>query len=513
MSDDVRVVRRPRGVKAAGSGSDGGGSDGTQKRGWVRRSVLIGASVIGVVALIAGATVAWGLWSLNSVNRLDLELTEAQDDKPSNFLLIGSDSRENVDESGKGSGVMNGSGSPEGRRADSIAIVRVDKANERLDMLSIPRDLWLPIGETDKNQRINTAYAKSTQTLIDTIQRGLGIPINHTVEVDFRSFQDIIESVGGVPVWFDHPVRDKNSGLQLDKGCANLDGFQGLAFARSRHLEWKNGSKWVADPTGDLGRMTRQQILTRAALTKVRGMGLDDIPKLKGIVDAALGNVQLDSNMGNGDMIDLARQFSDFDPQRLQTHSLAVTPHTTDGGAAVVLLDPAASAPVIGLYTGATSTPPTVTTTTLPPPEPSDVIVSVYNATPKQGEARRVSFVLGEGGFGAGAVETSPATETQTVITYPKDGKAMAELIAPWMTPVPKLELDKALPPGNVRVTIGSDFKKISEPTGVASAQVTATTPTTAPSSTAAAGSTPTTTAAPEVGWTPGSPPAGVACG
>ena len=470
----------------------------------------MGASIVGVIALVAGAGVAWGVWSFNRVKRVDVQLAKAGDEEPRNYLVIGSDSRANVNKNEPGSGVMLGSGAPEGRRADSIAVVRIDPKKERVDMLSIPRDLWLPISPSGKTQRINTAYAKSAQNVIDTIQKNLNVPINDYVEVDFQGFQDLITAIGGVPMYFDHPVRDKNSGLQIvKKGCARLDGFQGLAFARSRHLEWSNGSKWVSDPTGDIGRITRQQVLARAALTKVRGMGLGNITRLKGLLDAGLDNVKLDSTLGFSDILGLAQKFTNFDPNRLQTYALPVTPYKTSGGAAVVLMDQAAAQPALDIFRG-TSTP-TVTTTTVPPPSAGDVTVNVVNATPKQGEARRVSYVLSGGGFAAGQVTSGPAAAT-TSISYPAGGEAMGAMVASWLGPAPDLHEDKTLPPSTVRITIGSDFQHVSKPTAGSTSTAPATTarPTTGSTATASTAAGVTTTT--PTGWTPGVAPAGVPC-
>ncbi|MFM7069417.1 MAG: LCP family protein, partial [Actinomycetes bacterium] len=141
-----------------------------------------------VVALIAA--VGYGAWSYLSVKRVGgLDLSEAADSTPQNFLIVGSDSRANVEKGTAGSGAML-SGATGGQRSDSISIARIDPGSDRIDMLSIPRDLWLPIAGTGKEQRINTAYSKSTQALIDTIEQQLKIPINHFVEVDFVGFQN-----------------------------------------------------------------------------------------------------------------------------------------------------------------------------------------------------------------------------------------------------------------------------------------------------------------------------------
>ncbi len=489
--DATRVVRRRRATSEP-------------ERRWPKRLLIGSLAVVVVIGLVAVAGAAWGLWSFNRLKREDLNLADANGG-PQNYLVIGSDSREGIAKGSAGSGAMLSGDTPSGRRSDSIAIMRIDPSKERVDMLSIPRDLWLPIAGTGKEQRINTAYGHSTQALVDTIQQDLGIPIHHFVEVDFAGFQGIIQTIGGVPMYFDHAVRDRNSGLRVSaKGCTVLDGYQGLAFARSRHLEWNNGVRWVSDPTGDLGRMTRQQLLARAALSKVRTLGIDDIGTLKGIVDAGVDSVKLDSGMGVSDIIGLAQRFSDFDPQRLQTHTLPVVGHRTDGGAAVVLLDQAAAQPTLDLFRGTTASA-AVTTTTEPPPEASDVTVNVGNGTAKKGEARRVSFVLADGGFEVGQVASTPAPVPATVVRYPKGGKAMGQLVAAWIGPAPKLQEDKTLQAGTVTVDIGADFATIAEPPGTGHAATSAV-PATVP------GSAPATTTTTEPGWTPGNPPAGVTC-
>ena len=76
-------------------------------------------------------------------------------------------------------------------------------------------------------------------------------------------------------MYFDTPMRDDNSGLNItEAGCTTLDGEQALGFARARHLEYKDAKgKWKTDPTGDLGRITRQQIFMRKVIDQVGGQG------------------------------------------------------------------------------------------------------------------------------------------------------------------------------------------------------------------------------------------------
>ncbi len=492
------VVRRRRAVPAP------------RQRRWPR---VVGAVV--VVALLAGvAVVGYGWWSYNRVERTELDLAATVPDEPQNFLVIGSDSREHLSADDPNAAVFLGDGAPPGRRSDSMAIVRVDPGEDRISMLSIPRDLWVPIAPTGEEERINTAFANSTQSLIDTIQTNLGVPINHYVEVDFSGFQDLVNTIGGVPVYFDRPVRDRNSGLSIDStGCHVLDGYQGLAFARSRHLEWSDGEEWVDDPSHDIGRMRRQQELARAAMVKLRSLGLSSVTKVTGLVDAAVQNVTIDDQLGVRDLLGLTAHFAEFDPGRMQTYSLPVTPHTTSGGAAVELLDTAAAQPMLDVFRGVVS--PAVTTTTTPPPDERDVTVTILNGTGREGEARRVSWVLSGGGFGLGEIAEAPNRPQRSTVAHAPGGRQMAELVGAWIGPAPEIVEDATLPPGHVRLVLAPEFDFIDDP---ANSDEAATTTTAPPSASAAPGSTPagppvvTTTTYPG-GWSPDAPPAGITCG
>ena len=480
--------------------------------------VLVG--VLAAVVIIAAAVAGYGWWTYQKVDRVDLDLADAVSGEPRNYLVIGSDSRAEINSSDPMAGVMLGGDVPGGQRSDSIAVLRIDPDSDRIDVLSIPRDLWVTLPSGEK-QRINAAYAESTQTLIDTIDENLGIPIHHFAEVDFTGFQRLIDTLGGVPMYFDTPVRDPNSGLRIDDpGCIVLDGAQGLAFARSRHLQYRTDAGWQTDPSGDLGRMTRQQTLMRASLAKARTLGLNNVTQLKSLIDAGLESTTVDSGLGFGDLLGLGQRFSDFDPQRLQTHALAVESYRTDGGAAVLLLDEEASADTLAFFRDEAA-PTTVTTTTVPPPSPSDITVSIYHGGGVEGEARRVSYVLEGGGFDLGEIETADGPVAVTTVSHAPGAERMATLVASWLGPAPQIREDDDLDPGQVSVELGSDFRTVAEPPSEPEAEDSAeeTTTTTAlpgaaadsngGSSQSGSASTTTTTVP---GWTPGVAPEGVEC-
>ena len=155
-------------------------------------------------------------------------------------------------------------------------VLHIDPRQEQAAILSIPRDVVVPIAGTDVVDRVNAAFSLGgAEGLIATVQQSLGITINHYVEVDFVGFKDIVDAVGGVEIYLPRWARDFTSGLDLPKiGCVSVNGTQGLAFVRSRHYEELVDGKWVTDPSGDFGRINRQQDFIRRMLKKALSAGI-----------------------------------------------------------------------------------------------------------------------------------------------------------------------------------------------------------------------------------------------
>ena len=478
-----------------------------------KQKVLRGLGIgIVLVVLAVGGVLAWGIYKLNSLERVDVALAAAAGDEPLNFLLVGSDTRDLAEDTAD-AGSIHGKGAPAGQRADTIVVARVDPASTSVELLSIPRDLWVtrPDG---KEGRINAAYNEGPQALIDTVQQNIGVPINHYVEVNFEGFKGLVDAIGGVPMYFDRPVYDNNSGLRIrEKGCYNLDAVQALAYARSRHLYYSNGKRWVPDPTGDMGRVTRQQIFLRRAMAKISTLGIGDLNTMRRLVDVGVDTVKVDSSLSVDALMGLGRKFRNFDSSTMVTHRLPTTDHKTDGGAAVLLLDEANSAHVLDVFKGTAKDDASNASEggkdgkkETPAVLPSAVTVDVLNGAGTNGLASRVSGELGDAGFARGEVGDAPKA-SKTELRYAAGERALAELVAGGLDPSPKVVEDRTVVAGHVEVTLGRDF------TGV-----TATAPSATSTSTpAAGGSEATTTTIPvadqEIGFVVGDPPPGVTCG
>ena len=268
----------------------------------------VGFSIVLVLAISVGSFLFLNLLvvlKLGKAARVDLTLAESPDGGGANYLLLGSDTRE-FSEGQFGSGVG-------GQRSDTIMVLHTDPDSERSLLVSFPRDLWVNIpGRGDS--KINAAFNEGPQSVIDTLGSNFNVPIHHYVEVNFESFQDMVDAIGTVPVFFPVPTRDLFSDLIIPfAGCIGLNGTQALSFVRSRNLELfdaATGDWETADPIPDIGRIGRQQALLRVIGEKAMNAVLTNPFKANKIADAAVDQLKLDSDFGRGDVFALADGFA-----------------------------------------------------------------------------------------------------------------------------------------------------------------------------------------------------------
>lgn len=468
-----------------------------EPRTWGQRLVLLvsGGLVAGLLATAGGLGYAYAKYSRLARVELGSVLTErSSNDAPQNFLLVGVDSAANLEEDDP---VRDGRSDVGGLRSDTIMLLRVDPASERASLLSLPRDLWVPLA-SGGNQRINAAIESGgPEELIDTIEEYLGIPINHYVQVDFGGFRDLVAVVDGVEVYFEHAARDRNSGLNVEQpGCVMLSPDQALAYVRARHYQSYRDGRWRTDPTGDLGRIGRQQDFIVRALRRAVDKGIRNPVTLDNLVDAALDTVTVDDLLKAEDIVDLATRFRGFNPDLLDLYALPVEDDTVGGAAILRLLDTKAQ-PILDLFRGTDTAALT----------PDGVRVIVLNGSGLPGEAGAASDALVAAGFtSAGTGEAERFDIARTVVRYPAGQAAAADLVARHLVAGAALEEVDGSVGADVVLVTGADFA------GVRSAPLPATSPppTTVqpPSTTSTTGSTTTTSV---IGQVP-EPPPGSGC-
>jgi LCP family protein required for cell wall assembly len=253
-----------------------------------------------------------------------------------NYLIVGSDSRdveELVDAGLDPAGFADGGG----QRSDTMMLLRF--AGGEASMMSIPRDLYVPIADTGRSQKINAAYNGGPSRLVRTVQDSLGVPVHHYLEVDFVSFAKLVDSLGGITIGFMHPAFDRSSGLDVRQaGPVELDGPQALGFVRSRHYVEIIDGQERADARGDLGRVLRQQQFLRAVFGEL-GSTKNPITLARAAGSAA-GGLRIDDTMSLFDAIRFAWRLRALEPAPVE---LPTRLGSNEAGS-VLFLEPGADA-------------------------------------------------------------------------------------------------------------------------------------------------------------------------
>jgi LCP family protein required for cell wall assembly len=406
--------------------------------------------------------------------------------EPMNVLLVGSDTRATLTkEEQKRYGTAGAVG---GQRSDTMLVLHIDPHAEKAAILSIPRDLYVPVAGTGTQGRINTAFDKGPERLIQTIRDALGIQIDHYAEVDFSGFQGIVNVIGPVKVYFPAPARDNLSGLhQKTAGCIPLFGDSALAYVRSRHFEAYESGRWHADPTGDLGRIQRQQDFIRRLMKVAISKGARNPIKLNALINKAAPTITLDKSFSTKDIFRVGKRFKSLEPDQVEMLTLPTTPASI-GGAAVLRMKQPDSQEVIDKFNGTVRKTGTTVPGAVPNIPPGSVRVRVLNGTGTGGQAGDVASELSQQGFvTAGTGDADSFKYIAPVIRFGRGQRDKAVLLQAYVLGGAQLREDLTLRGVDLVLVTGAQYEGLRNPRG-------STTPTTAGVATTA--TTPTTTKA-----------------
>ncbi len=441
------------------------------RRRWPRR-VLVGANVFLAVCLIgAAATYGYIRYRFGQIDRPSFGcevLRNCGDDysgAPMNVLLVGSDSRANLSPKDREFGTERQVG---GQRSDTILVLRADPRQRQAAIMSIPRDLAVPIpgSGSDQPQRINTAFERGPEGLIATIRQSLGIDIDHYAQVDFNGFRGVVNAVGGVTVYFPSPARDKLSGLDIrTPGCVELDGDEALSYVRSREYQYYESGRWRIDPTGDIGRIQRQQDFIRRVIRKVSRAGRNPIT-LNSLVDTAVKNVKLDRSFSESDLLRLSKRFRSLEPDAVEMLSLpTVEAHV--GGAAVLRLKQPEARQVIDHFLGRDDGggPSGRRSETVPDIPPNRVRVRVLNGSGTDGQAGQAAKELADVGFNlAGTGDADGFRYEEPVIHYGRGQEDKAKLLQAYLSGSARVEEDATIQGVDLVLITGTELSEIRPP-------------------------------------------------
>ncbi len=390
---------------------------------WRRRILYTMATLIIVVAAGAGGLYVYANYRFDQIKKVHSKHLVAQPAdplKPFNLLLVGNDSRAFVDNSTQVR-AFGDEANAGGQRSDVTMVARFDPANKTVTLLSIPHDLEVDIpGNTpgiSGENRINAAYNSGPDLLVQTIEKVLGVQVNHYASVGFDGFSGMVNALGGITMDFPTPVKDQYTGLNVSQtGCQVVNGTTALQLVRSRHLYYMANGYWHYDGQSDFSRIQRQDSFFRAVLAKIN-TSITNPLAINSFIGAAVGNVTIDDTLSQADLLHIAEFFRGLPASHLITETLPTTAHVTSGGADVLELAQPYAQNMINAFNAIGAAPATTTTTvaaggakdkdkssettttTAPGLPHSEVSVNVLNASTVNGIAHTTAGALTNAGF------------------------------------------------------------------------------------------------------------------
>lgn len=212
---------------------------------------------------------------------------------------------------------IGGEGHDGSNLTDTIIVASINYKEKVVPMLSIPRDFYIE----DEQTRINTIYEiyhdESTEegmnALSNTITDITGLEIQYFVKVDFKGFEQIVDSLGGVELMVENTIDDpyypKDGTIYfepfyLEEGYQTLDGETALKYARSRKT------------TSDFDRARRQQNLLNAIKEKALSLNILTNPNKITKLYNSVGD-SIETNLSLAEIIEGAKLASDYNKDNL----------------------------------------------------------------------------------------------------------------------------------------------------------------------------------------------------
>jgi LCP family protein required for cell wall assembly len=353
-----------------------------------------------------------------------------------NILLLGLDQR--PDERGQPT------------RSDTMIVVSIDPSTKSGGMLSLPRDLWVPIPGQGEN-KINTAHffgeveKKGNGPVLakKTVQDLLGVPIHYYAKVDFQGFEKLIDMIGGVSIDVDRPVKDNEyptedygvRRIYIPAGIQRMDGKTALQYARSRHAD------------NDFSRSKRQQKVILAA--RQEALRLDVLPKVPSMIGLVLQSVQTD--LAPNDLLALAGMAKSVSSENIVSHSIDSSMMIdVNGNGTVFKLKRDEAARVINeVFHSGEARKETAT-------------IEVQNGTSRAGLAGSTANLLKSSGYDVVEIGNADSDYKETVIIDYAGKKTTSEALAQFLR-VPAKNVRSVASTGkeeaDILIILGQDFR------------------------------------------------------
>lgn len=179
-----------------------------------------------------------------------------------------------------------------GVRPDSLAVLHIEEETGSCRILAVPRDsrAQLPgYGYSKINHALAVAGIPYEMLVIEEY---LGLEIDNYALIDFSGLEAVVDSLGGITV--ENPAEFEINGEIFPAGTLELDGEQALLYSRFR-----------GDNQGDFGRISRQQQVLRAMMSKATDLNV--VTTLPSMFTMLSDHFRTD--FGVGDLVDLANEY------------------------------------------------------------------------------------------------------------------------------------------------------------------------------------------------------------
>lgn len=303
---------------------------GPAKPGRWKRLLFVVSILTGVSLLLCGG-VATGLYLYagsieDKIDRVDAFAGVPEDERPAkvtptalNILLLGSDSRASRDEPENG----------DGARTDTIILIHIPAERQNAQLISIPRDTWVPI-PGHGSAKVNSAFQRGgTPLMVKTVEEFTKVRIDHVVLIDFFGFKDVIDAIGGVDIVVEREFRSIHPPKRtFTAGLNHMTGEIALDYSRQRYQ--------FSD--GDFSRIENQQQVIKAVLEKAASRGLlTDAPKLNAFVRATANALTVNHELS---VFDLALELRHLRGSDLTFLTSPSKGSANIGGQSAVVTDP-----------------------------------------------------------------------------------------------------------------------------------------------------------------------------
>lgn len=147
-------------------------------------------------------------------------------------------------------------------RSDVNMIVTVNTNTHKILMTSIPRDYYVPLANSGKEDKLTHSGLFGVENTVKTVENFMDIDIDYYARVNFSTLTTVVDAIGGIDVYSDKSLPQ----LGIQEGTNHMDGKKALAFARERH-SYESGDRHRTQNQQDVLTAIIKKVLSPAILT------------------------------------------------------------------------------------------------------------------------------------------------------------------------------------------------------------------------------------------------------